>query len=216
MSDTADRAKWKMKICQHHKQHGYCHFGKNCAFAHGEKDKQLYKNDLCEFDQFGHHGCQLGKDCGFAHGESDLRRKCKFHFEHKDGCVQGKTCQFLHEQGDAKQGGKWNADTGDAAPRDGTKTFSRTPEPHSLSLPNFEEQRDPLLFYLRGAGQQQQQQQQQYHQKTQQQHCHQDFISAAASKPTLQTRGAALQEQEPGWELATTRSMKCPGNTDTG
>ena len=74
--------------------------GKNCNFAHGEKDLQNYKTSLCRYNQEGR--CSDGADCAFAHGKADLRIQCKFHFEFKNGsCLQGRSCPFSHEKGAA-------------------------------------------------------------------------------------------------------------------
>ena len=71
--DTKDfRTKWKTEICHYWEMNGYCKYGDNCAFAHGEKELKNrkmsfnYKTKPCK--QFFENGfCNYGSRCQFSH-----------------------------------------------------------------------------------------------------------------------------------------------------
>ena len=66
------KIKFKTEICHFYEINGYCKFGENCSFAHGEaelKSRKLsfnYKTKLCiQFFEFGY--CPYGIRCQFSH-----------------------------------------------------------------------------------------------------------------------------------------------------
>ena len=66
------KIKFKTEICHFYEINGYCKFGENCSFAHGEselKSRKLsfnYKTKLCiQFFEFGY--CPYGLRCQFSH-----------------------------------------------------------------------------------------------------------------------------------------------------
>ena len=71
--DTKDfRTKWKTEICHYWEMNGYCKYGDNCAFAHGEnelKNRKMsfnYKTKPCkQFLELGY--CSYGSRCQFSH-----------------------------------------------------------------------------------------------------------------------------------------------------
>ena len=71
--DTYDfKTKWKTEICHYWEMNGYCKYGDNCAFAHGEnelKNRKIsfnYKTKPCkQFFEIGF--CPYGSRCQFSH-----------------------------------------------------------------------------------------------------------------------------------------------------
>ena len=69
--DKASNKKYKMMICKNWEQ-GFCRFGDDCLFAHGEREVKAvnlyYKTRLCKaFHSTGF--CKFGPKCQFLHLE---------------------------------------------------------------------------------------------------------------------------------------------------
>ena len=82
--DTNDfKTKWKNEKCHYWEMNGFCKYGDNCAFAHGEvelKNKKLnsnYKTKPCkQFFEIGF--CPYGTRCQFSHKkESKIEKNNK-------------------------------------------------------------------------------------------------------------------------------------------
>ena len=80
--DTYDfKTKWKTEICHYWEMNGFCKYGDNCAFAHGEnelKNRKIsfnYKTKPCkQFFEIGF--CPYGSRCQFSHKkEFDIKNK---------------------------------------------------------------------------------------------------------------------------------------------
>jgi hypothetical protein len=74
---------YKTSLCRSFESSGTCSNGKECKYAHGERElrrtetsvdnNNLYKTSLCRsFESSG--TCSNGKECKYAHGERELRR----------------------------------------------------------------------------------------------------------------------------------------------
>ena len=116
----------KTKFCMYHLQ-GICHFGDDCAFAHGcnqlQKMPNLHKTRLCT--AFASGECN-DAECTFAHSEEELRSTDVFYKKNlcmwyeKGRCRNGRQCRFAHgieEVVDANVPG-----TGNRGPRAGNST----------------------------------------------------------------------------------------------
>ena len=74
------QTKWKTEICRYWEIYGYCKYGENCAFAHGESElnhKKLtfnYKTKPCkQFFELGF--CSYGSRCQFSHKKKEQKIK---------------------------------------------------------------------------------------------------------------------------------------------
>jgi len=79
--ETSYRQKYKTEVCKYWAEKGFCEFGDQCAFAHGNNEirqkchvSSNYKTKKCnQFHETGY--CPYGMRCQFIHS---LRKECQF------------------------------------------------------------------------------------------------------------------------------------------
>merc|ERR1711957_470756 len=105
-NDFGNNNKYKTALCNNFESAGFCKFGDNCKFAHGEEDLRSSGNQGGGFIQRGgNFGGQRGgfnqrgggdqMNPGFGGQNMGQMQVCRY-FQQNGVCKFGDTCKFIH------------------------------------------------------------------------------------------------------------------------
>merc|ERR1711981_703420 len=104
MNDFGNNNKYKTALCNNFESAGFCKFGDNCKFAHGEQDLRSHGNHQSggfnnrgghDFNSRGRGGFGGQRGGGFGGQNMGQMQVCRY-FQQNGVCKFGDTCKFIH------------------------------------------------------------------------------------------------------------------------